>query len=400
MNLKPCKGGLLMNFTFRDTISKEVLCNYLSRAVTMAGGPLSPKQTPYVADFILDVGAKYICRATHCWRPSIDDYATYPDQKRFIEQLHEKDPEVVFEACIFENVTREVETIPIPPYVFEEFGLPVENRCFSLEKLLFPNGFLWELIGKEAGVPDITQTETQMFFYYRACEYMKLGYEALHLGQIEWIGYHDPDRVAYTAVLSRIRAFAKHHARRGFVILNCHTHGDIGSDGRLLFDFHMFPSRPKAVGSEPHPPTADNPQRCILEHDHLDSIYGKSLGGRTYSGWECDSLPYLVELDNYGNNPAIRNQPNPDLIESWGMDEITWFANQPDHYRAEFLRYAYEWMQDCAKGDGYFAMPCQRIAELYNKQGEIVSYQYRAYFPDAIEGGTGDQAVIRQLWKE
>ncbi len=389
-----------MNFTFHNTITKEVLCNYLSRATTLAVTSLSPQATPHALDFILDTGAKYICRAAHCWVPSASDYHTYDEQRQFIEQVHQKDPEVVFEACIFENVTKAVETIAIPPYVFEEFDLPYEERCFSLDKLLFPNGLLWELIGKGAGVPDITQTETQMFFYYRACEYIKLGFEALHLGQIEWIGYHDPDRVAYTDLLHRIRSFAKDHARRGFVILNCHTHGDIGTDGRLLFDFHMFPSRPKAVGTKPHPPTEENPQRCILEHNHLDSIYGKSLGGLTFSGWSCDSLPYLVELDNFGNNPAIRNQPNPELIESWGMDEITWFANQPDWYRAEFLRYAYDWMKNFAEGDGYFAMPGQRIAQLYGDDGEIIANQYYAYSPNLFEGGKGDQAVIRDIWND
>ena len=389
-----------MDFTFHDTVSKEVLCNYLSRAVTFACSPLSLTQTPYAYDFILDTGAKYICRAAHCWVPSAADYGTYSEQREFIEKVHQSDPEVVFEACLFENVTKAVETITIPPYVFETFGLPIEDRCFSLEKLIYPNGFLWELIGKDAGVPDITAIEAQMFFYYRACEYIKLGYEALHMGQIEWIGYHDYDRAAWTSLNARIRAFAKKHARRGFVFLNAHTHGDVGADGRLLFDFHMFPSRPKAVGTEARRPTKDNPQRCILEHNHLDSIYGKSLGGKTYSGWACDSLPYLVELDNFGNNPAIRNQPNPELIESWGMDEITWFANQPDAYRAEFLQYVHRWMREQAQGDGYFAMPGHRIAEIYNEKGDVVAKQYSACHPDVFADGFGDQSVIRALFHE
>ncbi len=389
-----------MDFTFQNTITKQVLCHYLSRAVTLAGTPLSPQKTPQVAEFILDTGAKYICRAAHCWTPSIKEYDTYPEQKEFIEQLHGKDPDVIFEACIFENVTKDVERIPIPRYVFDEFGLPYEERCFSLDKLLFPNRLHWELICKNAGVPDMTQTETKMFFFYRACEYIKLGFEALHLGQIEWIGYHDYDRSAYTDVLGRIRTFARQHARRGYVILNCHTHGDVGSDGRLLFDFHMFPSRPKAVGTTPYPPTTDNPQRCILEHGHLDSIYGKSLGGLTFSGWSCDSLPYLVELDNFGNNPAIRNRPDPNRIESWGMDEITWFANQPDAYRAEFLQYAYQWMQNSAEGEGYFAMPGQRIAEIYGAKGEIIAHQYCAFDPHSFPDGKGDQKIIREIWNQ
>lgn len=389
-----------MDFTFSKRITKEVLCNYLSRAANIAGPPLSIETMQPAFDFILDTGAKYICRAAHCWVPSANDYATYPAQRRFIEKIHKIDPEVVFEACLFENVNHLVETIAIPPYVFNEFGLPVEERCFSLEKMIFPDGLHWELIQKNCGVPDITQTEAKMFFFYRACEYIKLGYEALHMGQIEWIGYHDHDRRAWTDLNARIRAFASDHARRGFVFLNAHTHGDLGSDGRLLFDFHMFPSRPKATEEEAHPPTEERPQRCVLEPNHLDSIYGKSLGGLTYSGWSCDSLPYLVELDNYGNNPEIRNQPNPNLIESWGMDEITWFANQPAAYRSEFLRYAHKWMRTDAAGDGYFAMPAHRVAEIYDANGLTVDDHYIAYPADHTNGGAGDQIVIRNLWRE
>jgi hypothetical protein len=56
---------------------------------------------------------------------------------------------------------------------------------------------------------------------------------------------------------------------------------------------------------------------------YLDSIFLRSKGGRTYSGWECAHLPYLAELDNYGSSlhPSAAGQGG-DWV--WGYDEISW----------------------------------------------------------------------------
>ena len=48
-------------------------------------------------------------------------------------------------------------------------------------------------------------------------------------------------------------------------------------DGQLLLDFHAFPLRVKEV--------PDHPQEAILQVGFIDSIYGRSKGGKTYSGW-------------------------------------------------------------------------------------------------------------------
>lgn len=59
----------------------------------------------------------------------------------------------------------------------------------------------------------------------------------------------------------------------------------------------------------------------------------------TVNGWSCDHLPYLVELDNYGESsaPGTRGLSKKRLSKlpgfhikgecwTWGRDEITWFA--------------------------------------------------------------------------
>jgi hypothetical protein len=265
--------------------------------------------------------------------------------------------------------------------------------------MCFPDGSYKNQWGANTSVPDITQQETMLFLYHRATMYIDLGYEGLHMGQIHLIGRDDKKWEQWTTLLSMIRDYAYDHARRGFVFINAHTHGIVGSDGVLLFDFHMYPSRPMADGSTAHYPTEDNPQYAKFQAGHSDSIYGKSLGGLTYSGWECDTLPYLVELDNYGCDEKNLHVPRPGDMRVWGMDEITWYALQPDDYREEFLIYAYEWVRDEAEGQGFFAMPGHRVAFIYDETGKVTSYRYYAYDPKNYDKGWGDEEFIKDIWK-
>ncbi len=390
-----------MKWSFDGIISKEVLCNYLSRAVTISleNNFVLASGTDHVKSFILNTGAKYICRAATCWSPSAKDLTTFEGQKAFIEELHAVDPTIVFEACIFECISKAVNEIAIPAYVFEAFGLEAQERNFDFDQMRYISGKYLNQWGADTAVPDISRIETQMFFYYRATSYIDLGFEALHLGQVHMMGAADKDYKSFTKVCSMIRAYAKENARRHFVFLNAHTHGLKGSDGKLLFDFHMFPSRPVADGTEAHFPTEENPQKAVFDPSHRDSIYGKSMGGTTYSGWSCDSLPYLVELDNYGYDEATLFVPNPSDWRVWGMDEISWYANQPASYRAEFLSYAYDWVMNEAPGDGFFAMPGQRTAYLFREDKTVYSWQYFAYDPENYKGGFGDEAAIKSIWE-
>ena len=394
-----------VNYKFKYDVSEEVLCNYLARAVTISpegSGVLSKTGSRHVKKFILNTGAKYICRAATCWNPSAADYETHAGQKAFIEDVHKSDPDVVFEACVFECISTGVNNIPIPAWVFEAFGKEPEDRCFSFEAMCFPDGSYKNQWGANTSVPDITRDETMMFLYYRACEYINLGFEGLHMGQILLIGKNDTGWKRWTELLAMIRDYATEHARRHFVFINAHTHGIVGADDVLLFDFHMYPSRPMADGEqEAHFPTEDEPQYAYFEEGHSDSIYGKSLGGETYSGWTCESLPYLVELDNYGNDAANLHVPRPDDMRTWGMDEITWYCNQPAWYREEFLEYAYTWVMDEAPGNGFFAMPGERVASYYAEDGQTVTqWRYYGYDSKNFKQGCGDEAFVKKIWDE
>ena len=392
------------DYHFHGAISEQVLCNYLRRSITIScepGHELHPVTAAHIKSFILNIGAKYICRACTHWRPGENNLAAYAGQRAFIEDVHATDPDVVFEACIFECVGPEVESLPVPAWVFEAFGLAPESRHFSIDAMRFRDDCYRDQWGVGTTVPDMTRLETQMFFYYRACEYINAGFEALHMGQIHLIGRVDEGWKCWTRVLKMIRAYAKAHARRAFVLINAHTPGMLDADGKLMFDFHMYPARPVADGTQaPHFPTEDDPQRATLRADNRYGIYGRSLGGMTQSGWETDTLPYCVEIDNYGDRMDVLHIPDPDAMECWGMDEINWFAHQPAWYRAEFLQYAYDWVRDEAPGKCFFAMPGQRCIRLRNEQGDILCYLYGAYDKTTHPDGFGDESAIKRIWAE
>lgn len=378
-------------YYFREAISEAVLRRYLARAVTVSCeyGELNPGNQA-LKRFLTHTRPKYVCRANTEWSPCKENKAGREAQKAFIDEIHKTDPDVVFEACIFECVGEPVNGIPIPRFVFEAFGLPYEERCFSPENIRFPDGRFKDQWGEGTTVPDITRIETQMLFYARACEYIDAGFEGLHMGQVELMGQNDVGHACYTKLFAMIRAYAKTHARRGFVFLNAHTHGFLGSDGTLLFDFHGYPCRPCAVVRENPVREGENVADVEFVFGARGSIYGDSKGGRTFSGWECDSLPYLVEIDNFGIDRATLGQPSKHFL--WGLDEISWYSNHTAAYRHKWLRYAYDWVR---RNGGYLAMPGMRVSFLYDKTaGDFVKGKYTAF----AGGPFDDEEAVADIW--
>ena len=388
----PANAGL--NFSFNQTVSEEVLRNYLSRSTVLSVFWDSQAKWDSYKRFILNAGAKYIARSGGSWLPSAAEEAKFSDFKGMMDAVHEIDPDVVFEFCIFEAISKKgVESISIPDWVFEAFNLPVESRNFDYKSMLFPDGTYVDHWGTDQSVPDITQIETQMFFYYRAVTAINYGFEGIHWGQVELMGQNDPKNKAWTNLFAMVRDYASKNARRGFIFFNAHTHGMYGTDGKLLFDFHAYPSRLYSTGTA-HAASDGNPQETSLKVGWSNSIYGSSLGGQTYSGWFCDSLPYFVELDNWsGYNSSIVNTPG-DTFWPWGYDEISWFANQPLSYQKEWLSYAYNWFGS-NDPNGYFEMPGMRTAWI---AAENVQRNFYSFSTDFDSYGRGLEDTIRSVW--
>jgi len=386
-------------YHFDGSISREVLENYLDRSVTtgyfLVPGTPERYEFPYREDdirMLQNIGAKFIGRSIYRWSeesklgdPTFLDYA-----KKLIDRMHTHDPEIIFQACLFEHVSKDVNNLAIPAWVFEAFGLPVEKRNFNsaaMVKRLNPDDEVrWG--GGGGGVPMINNRETQLWYYFLARSYMDIGCEAFHLGQVELIGKDDPDKTHYAAFLQKIRDYAKKHARRHYILLDGHTpNGGFVKDGVSLLDFNSFPLRIKEV--------IDKPMEGILEMNYSDAIFGKSQGAISPSGWKADHMPYLVEFDNFGTSetPGVANL-NDHFC--WGYDDITWFAMQDENYRNEWLRYAFDWIRQ-NDPNGHLQMCVIRM--IYGPQAEKT---LRSYFANtkspACPVGYSQEETIKEIW--
>ena len=344
-------------------ISREALENYLDKSITMVyflipNSPEGRRIYPYPEDdirMVKNIGAKFLGRAIYRWggESLLNDSEFWATAKAKIEMMHEYDPEMVFQACLFEIITTDVEKVKIPEWVFNEFNLPAEDRTFSYEAMLNDSGKLVNHWRENSSVPDISKLETQLWFYYLAGSYINLGCEAFHIGQVELIGMNDPERTCWANTLTKIREYAKKNARRNWVLIDAHVpYGGMIKDGVSLIDFNSFPLRIKEIPEKPY--------EGILEVNYLDALYNKSKGCISPSGWSCEHLPYLVEFDNFGRSKET-NVANLESHFIWGWDEISWFSLQPEEYRNEWLRYAYNWIKE-TDPNGHLEMPgCRMI---------------------------------------
>jgi len=158
--------------------------------------------------------------------------------------------------------------------------------------MLYPDGHRVDHWRIGSSVPDMSKLETRMWFFYLAARYIDIGVEAIHFGQVEIMDDRDPDHSAWRDMMARVRQYAAKHSRRHFLLADAHVpSGGIVHDERLLFDFHSFPLRIDEVVADP--------QKGVLKAGYLDSIFTRSKGGITPSGWNCDSLP-SSECTTYG----------------------------------------------------------------------------------------------------
>ena len=313
-----------------------------------------------------NTGVKFAGRVIWMWGGESKIDALIDKGIPFVKRIHAMDPDIILQGAIFEIITTDVNNVPIPASVFEEFNLAPENRNFNYEKMIYPFGHRVNHWDKDASVPDMSRTETKMWFFYVAKRWIDLGLEAIHFGQVEIMDDRDRKRVHWRDVIARIRSYAMKHARRNIVLCDAHVpSGGIVHDGKLMFDLHSFPSRPKSLKGQPH--------KAILEKGFSDSIYGRSAGGLTPSGWSCESLPYIVEIDNFGSSDHAGEYRESDKIHVWGWDEINWFINQPESYRNEWLEYAYRWVRE-NDPNGYFQLPLRRFqhysASMHDPKGK------------------------------
>jgi hypothetical protein len=373
------------DYHFDGMISRKVLENYLSRSITMEGLLNGRGNLEDNIRMLKRIGAKFIGRSLCLWGGEGALLSNFERARREIPKVRQADPDMILQACIFEIVTTQVEEVPVPAWAFEALGRPVEKRNFRYAEMIYPKGQRRDW-GRNASVPDVSCPETRLWFYFLAKSYIDLGFEAVHFGQVELMAHNDPDLANWAQVLALVRSYAAKHARRHLVLCDGHVpSGGLLRKGHLLLDFHSFPLRIKEV--------PNRPQEAILQAGFSDSIYGRSKGGITPSGWSCEHLPYLVELDNWGvsRHPG---EPNAGGIWVWGYDEITWFGHQSRQYRGDWLRYAWNWLRK-ADPNGHLEMPGSRTmrSPLDNRH-----WYYANDRSPAVPEGLGDEDAIRAIW--
>lgn len=383
-----CVPAKARDYRFDGTMSEEVLRNYLSRSMTLMYLLTGHGDFDDNLRMLKNCGVKFAGRAVYQWGREEGGESALPAKiemaKKNAARIHAMDPEIILQACVFEIVSRDVENLPVPAWAFEALGQAVDLRNFRYEKMCYPGGRGRDQWGAGASVPDVSQTETKLWFYYLAASYMDAGCEAIHFGQAEIMNGNDPNFDHWAEVLNLVRSYASKRARRHFVLCDAHVpHGGLLRQGRLLLDFHSFPLRIKEV--------ADKPKEGRLEVGYTDAIYGRSKGGIAPSGWKCGHLPYLVEFDNYGRSKKP-GEAGMGEFWVWGWDEITWFSQQPEAYRNEWLRYAERWVTEQG---GALQMPGARC--LSGAADGRRWYDVNNPSP-ATPNGSGQEDTIREIW--
>jgi len=162
--------------------------------------------------------------------------------------------------------------------------------------------------GRNGSVPDVSRMETKLWFYYQAASYIDVG----HRGDSFRAGRDHESQTIATWPVGRsagtCSAYGPNvHAVTWSSATATSPAAACSKDEKLLLDFHSFPLRIMEV--------PDKPAESDSESWLLGRIYGRSKGGLTFSGWQCDHLPYLVEIDNSAPaaNPEKQGPAHLDL---------------------------------------------------------------------------------------
>ncbi len=386
-------SGRAQNFNFNGTMSNEQLDAYMSRSMQMAnlnedrfGNFATTPWTPppfgntniYNAevDMLRDMNVRLIGRVALLWGGEsvingtffndvgtvVNDINTHYDLAGLVRPI--------CQAGIMEIVTNEVNNIAIPANIATLFGVS-GGRNFNKTAMMYPSvGFtpaerLWDVNNPNGDIiPDISQVETQMYFYFLARNYIEQGIEALHMGQWGMMDRNDPGHTESWKLLSMIRDMAAANAPRALVLIDAHTtldangnvqpnfytHNSLTSQNdQLLFDYLSAPTRATNV-LPAWTPTVNNVPAFIQEND-CGTPYGKITGGRMPLGWYAARQPYFIEMDNTRiDNPTTGVV---DCWDVWGRDELGWFEAQTANYQNDWLVYAY-YKAKCLDDKAYY----------------------------------------------
>jgi hypothetical protein len=218
------------DFDGQEQLTKSRIEAFLSRAVshfyTVRFGGYSQAEIQRTKQFLLHTGAKFIHGAELSWGMSYP-YHSYWDQCQAALAGFHATPglqDVMFEGFIAEHIGSNADDTLIPDWLWSYMGAqginatrtPSPNDNNGRHYFHYPNFFdsNWRDIdrwGPGQSVPDITKTETKLYYRYLLREYIDAGFESIWFGQLGLTGAADGNNNA----LYELRQLARDEATRG-----------------------------------------------------------------------------------------------------------------------------------------------------------------------------------------
>ena len=128
------------------------------------------------------IGAQYLGRSICLWGGEGQLLANFERARQQMPQVRTISPDAIFEACIFEIVTTEVEQVPAPAWAFTALGLPVEKRNFRYEAMLYPLPQRSRSWSTSSSVPDVSHDRDATLVLFSGEVLHRLGLRGNSLG--------------------------------------------------------------------------------------------------------------------------------------------------------------------------------------------------------------------------
>src|SRR5882762_3239105 len=117
---------LARDYRFDGSMSEEVLRSYLSRSMTTMYLLTGHGDFDDNLRMLTNCGVKFAGRALYQWGREEGGESALPAKLKRATQnadrIHRADPELILQACVFEIVSRAVDSLPVPAWAFEEQG--------------------------------------------------------------------------------------------------------------------------------------------------------------------------------------------------------------------------------------------------------------------------------------
>jgi len=384
------------NFNNQAELTKEKIEAFLERAVvhfdTCSQSNFSQTEFDRSKQFLLHTQAKFIHGAELSWGKSYPNHTYWDNCKAKIDDMHATPglEDVILEGFIAEHIASNADNTLIPDWLWqymEDQGINAtrtpspndngNNHYFHYDNF-FDSG--WPFInqwGSGQSVPDITRTETQLYFRYMLKEHIDAGIESIWFGGLALTGHADTDNSALNELCQYAKGYAAQHAYRHGLLITSHV-GSAIYNGQQLLDYACYPTRMRYTNTYAH--------GLEINTAMPDSSVWGLIGFVENSA----DIPLLLEIDNY------QCSTNNECICSGGYDEITGFAYKTPEQRRAFLeQYYYEiqtWFNVWCNKRVYLAMPgrrvtCIRYSTDYTDSNPQVPYPQFSYSPYAEHNG-------------